>query len=209
MVAARSAPKPGIGISRPSSGYGTLYRPCSPPVTEFHLKQMAQTICANANVSIGEIDARRATQNRPNTSAQSGCVAAAAARATAKEHAVGLHQDGASVGADAEVGGVAEGDETGVAEQQIEARCEQGEYGDVGRQERVVARSEPRHASGCNEHEGGPGHTPESGHRFHHFSGRPSSPPGVRRARAPSARTRRRWRSPAAPECRTPAPGRR
>ena len=39
---------------QPKSGYGTFDRPCSPPVTEFHLKQIAQTIWANASVSIAK-----------------------------------------------------------------------------------------------------------------------------------------------------------
>jgi hypothetical protein len=35
-------------------GYGISGMPCSPPVTSFHLKQMAQTIWAKASVSMAK-----------------------------------------------------------------------------------------------------------------------------------------------------------
>jgi hypothetical protein len=43
-----------IASSQAKSGYGISGIPCSPPVTSFHLKQIAQTICANASVSIAK-----------------------------------------------------------------------------------------------------------------------------------------------------------
>jgi hypothetical protein len=50
----RRLPSSGSADIQPKSGYGTFDRPCSPPVTEFHLKQIAQTIWANASVSIAK-----------------------------------------------------------------------------------------------------------------------------------------------------------
>ena len=52
--AVRRPPRSGSADIQPKSGYGTFDRPCSPPVTEFHLKQIAQTIWANASVSIAK-----------------------------------------------------------------------------------------------------------------------------------------------------------
>src|SRR6476469_45851 len=70
-------------------------------------------------------------------------------------------------------------DETRIAEQQIEARREQSEDGDVGCQERVEARAEPGHAHRGQEHQHSPGQTANLMHGFHCFTGRPSSPAGL------------------------------
>jgi hypothetical protein len=89
------------------------------------------------------------TQNAPNSRAGD--------ERERKRHAVGLHQDRAGVGADPEVGRVAERYETGVAKQQVQADGEQREDRDIRREKRVEARAKPRHISRRDEYQHGPG----------------------------------------------------
>ena len=91
---------------------------------------------------------------------------------------MGLHQDRAGIGPDAEIRRVTERDEPGGAEQQVQADGEQREDRDVGREEGVEARAEPRHAGRREEEEDRPGHATKQVHRPHPFIGRPSRPEG-------------------------------
>ena len=118
------------------------------------------------------------TQNSSEQQRAGGCSHGRRREAERERDAVGLHQDGAGIGADAEIGGMAERDETRIAEQQIEARREQGEDGDVGCQERVEARAEPGHAGRGEEDQHGPGNPAHLRIGLHRFTGRPSRPAG-------------------------------
>ena len=66
---------------------------------------------------------------------------------------------------------MAEGNKTGVAEQQIEAHGEQRQDDDIGGHEGIKTRAEKRHHQGGEEDQQGPGHTS-------HLRGRPSRPHG-------------------------------
>src|SRR5207302_8688134 len=82
-----------------------------------------------------------------------------------------LHEDAGRVGADAEVGGMAERHEAGVADEEIEAGGKERPDDDVVGHERVEARAEGRHEEREQDDEQRPW---ESSHR----SGRPSRPQG-------------------------------
>ena len=65
------------------SGRPTPARPLDPPVTDVHWKAMANTICANASVSIRKKIPAVRTTSAPMTSARRAALAAAAASVTA------------------------------------------------------------------------------------------------------------------------------
>ena len=104
-----------------------------------------------------------------------------AQQADRERHAVRLHQDGAGVGADAEVGGMPEGDQPGVAEQQVEAGCKQGQDDDVGREESVETGAHPgnrRHREQHERHPGNPLDPSAMRCRLHRSIGLPNKPQG-------------------------------
>ncbi len=86
-----------------------------------------------------------------------------------------LHEQPGGVGADAEVGGVAEGHQAGDADQQVEAGGEQRPDHDVVGQEHVEARADRGDEERQRQDDEAPGHACECGH---HLSGRPSRPQG-------------------------------
>ena len=118
------------------------------------------------------------TQNSPKTNAHAAAPMPPAAKRERERHAIGLHQDGAGISADAEIGGMAERDEAGIAEQKIEADREQREDRDVGCQKRIEARAEKRHADRHKEEQRGEGNAADGMHRPHRLTGRPRRPDG-------------------------------
>src|SRR5215472_11453931 len=84
-----------------------------------------------------------------------------------------LHEDARGVGADPEVCGMSEGDEPGVAHEEIEAGGEERPDEDVVGEKRVVARAQGGDEERGHEHEGDPRH-PADAHR----NGRPRRPQG-------------------------------
>ena len=128
-----------------------------------------------------------------------------------ERHRIGLHQDAADVGADAEIGDVTERDEAGGAEQQVEAHREQRADRDLRREEGVVARADPRDGQRQRRRR-----RASTGMRrarlvadgFIKAAAR-TGPRGGRSGSPPSARTPRTARSSAGSGCRTTAPGHR
>src|SRR5262249_15059006 len=86
-----------------------------------------------------------------------------------------LHEDASGVYADTEVGGVTEGDEARVANEEVQADSEQPHDGDVGRDERVEPRAERGNEERGDDHERSPGN---AGETIDHRSGRPRRPHG-------------------------------
>ncbi len=96
-----------------------------------------------------------------------------------ERHRIGLHQDAADIGADAEIGDVTERDEAGGAEQQVQAHREQRADRDLCREKGVVARADPRNGQGEDEDDERPRDAlGEAGGGGFHQSGRPNRPQG-------------------------------
>src|SRR6185312_10058284 len=87
------------------------------------------------------------------------------------------HQDRADIGADPEIGDMAERDQPGAAEKQVEADREERVDRDLLGEEGVVARADPRHRRGAQEDDEGPGDATGS-EAVEHHRGRPYRPQG-------------------------------
>src|SRR6266581_993966 len=122
-----------------------------------------------------EVDAREAHAEEAEDEREGAGQHAGRGKGEEKRHAGLLHEDAGGVGADAEVGGVAEGDEAGVADQEIEADREEAHDDHVGRDERVEARAERGDEERGDHDERAPRH---AGKALDHRSGRPRRPQG-------------------------------
>src|SRR5213594_804516 len=106
----------------------------------------------HGEIDLGQPDAEEAEQR-----GERGCDEAGGGEGQEEGHPGLLHEDAGRVGADAEVGGVTEGDEARVAHQEVQARGEERPDGDVVGEERVEARAHRRHREHREEHQQPPG----------------------------------------------------
>src|SRR5262245_28167248 len=123
----------------------------------------------------GEVDLGQAHAEEAEHESGQPCPDPGGRKSEHERHAELLHEDAGGVGADPEVGGVTEGDEARVADQEIEADREEAHDGDVGRHERVETGAERGDEKCRHDHERPPR---SAGEALDHRSGRPSRPHG-------------------------------
>ena len=83
--------------------------PLSPPVKSYHWKTTDQAIWAKAKLSMARYTPDRRTQNQPKTSAPRPATMGAASKAASMGAPRCLTASAAAVGAETQIGGVAEG----------------------------------------------------------------------------------------------------
>src|SRR5262249_6522892 len=120
-------------------------------------------------VDTGEAHAEEAEEHRKEPRHHAG-----GGEGEEERHPELLHEDAGRVGADAEVGGVPERDEPGVADEEVEAGGEERPDHDIVGQERVEARAQRGHEERRDHDEQAPGHAREHGY----FRGLPRRPQG-------------------------------
>ena len=127
----------------------------------------------------GEVDARQAHAEEAEHEGEEPGDHARGGKGEEEGHPELLHEDAGGVGPDAEVGGVAEGNEPGVPNEEVKAGGEQCPDDDIVGEERVEARAQRRHEERGDQHEKTPG---DSGEQVHggYLRGRPSRPQGRR-----------------------------
>src|SRR6266496_3577199 len=133
----------------------------------------------------GEVDPREAHAEEAEDEGEESGHEAPRGKGEQERDAGRLHENAGRVGADAEVGRVAEGHEPGVANEKVEAGGEERPDDDVVRQERVVARSRRRHEEGGTEHDKAPRNPGQ------HYSDSPAEAPAQSLQRPLFGRTAR------------------
>ena len=120
-------------------------RPLLPPVKESHWKTIDQLIWAKAKRQHGEIDARQAHAEPAIDHGEGAGDERRQHEGRLHRQAGALQQQAGGIGAEAEIGGVAERHHAGRAHDEVQADGEQGEADDVGQQDGDVAVGEQRH----------------------------------------------------------------
>src|SRR2546422_480375 len=107
----------------------------------------------------GEVDAREPHAEEAEHDSKEAGEEPGGGEGEKKRHSGLLHEEPGRVGADAEIGGVAERHQPGVADKEIEAGGEERPDHDVIGEEGVVARAERGDEEGGDQHEDGPART--------------------------------------------------
>ena len=122
----------------------TPCRPSAPPVTASKRLASSYRIEATPSVTISRVRSRAAQDQHAGRSPSSALAPTADGQADAADRASRCGEQRRGVGAEAEEGGVAERDDAGVAEDQVERHGEQGDDGDLVEQQRVPRQQQPR-----------------------------------------------------------------